>query len=134
VWLSAAYLPFLPWAGPPSDPGVDTRCPRGGEDGGLAILGTEPTLTTGRGACDGGMRPVAAAWYAKAEAKVEAPKAEAKVEAKAGATQTNAPLKAEQTKAAPKELPKTGGDILPIVGVAGALLVGGGLLIRKLSQ
>ena len=72
----------------------------------------------------------AAAPEAKAEAKVEAPKAEAK----ASATETNAPLKAEQAKAAPKELPKTGGDILPIVGVVGALLVGGGLLIRKLSQ
>ena len=72
----------------------------------------------------------AAAPEAKAEAKVEAPKAEVG----AGATEINAPLKAEQAKAAPKELPKTGGDIHPIVGVAGALLVGGGLLIRKLSQ
>ncbi len=72
----------------------------------------------------------AAAPEAKAEARVEAPK----VEAKAGATETNAAPKAEQAKAAPKELPNTGGDTLPLVGVAGALLVGGGLLIRKLSQ
>lgn len=33
-----------------------------------------------------------------------------------------------------KELPKTGGATLPIAGVGGALLVGGGLLIRRLSR
>jgi LPXTG-motif cell wall-anchored protein len=62
--------------------------------------------------------------------KAQAPKVEApKAEAKASGTEAKAAPKAEQTK----ELPKTGGGILPIAGIAGALLVGGGLLIRKLA-
>ncbi len=73
-----------------------------------------------------------------AEAKAEAPKAEAKAqtpkaEAKAKAAPEAEQSKAEQSKAVTKELPKTGGDTLPILGIAGALLVGGGLLIRKLT-
>ena len=71
---------------------------------------------------------------AAAEAKAEAPKAEAKAGAvKAKAAPEVEQSKAEQSKAATKELPKTGGDTLPILGIAGALLVGGGLLIRKLA-
>ncbi len=63
--------------------------------------------------------------------KAQVPKTEApKAEAKASGTEAKAAPKAEQ----PKELPKTGGGILPIAGVAGALLVGGGLLIRKLAR
>ncbi len=64
-----------------------------------------------------------------AEAKAETPKAESKAKAAPEVEQS----KAEQSKAVTKELPKTGGDTLPILGIAGALLVGGGLLIRKLT-
>ena len=63
--------------------------------------------------------------------KAQAPKTEApKAEANVGTTEAKTAPKAEQSK----ELPKTGGGILPIAGVAGALLVGGGLLIRKLAR
>ena len=69
----------------------------------------------------------------KAEAKAGAP--ETKVEAPKVGTKTGAPeAKAAPKAQQPKELPKTGGDTLSIVGVVGALLVGGGLLIRKLAR
>ena len=66
-----------------------------------------------------------------AEAKAGAAEAKAAdTEAKAGKTEAKVEAKAE-TKA---ELPKTGGgDTLFALGV-GALLVGGGLLLRKLAQ
>jgi LPXTG-motif cell wall-anchored protein len=33
-----------------------------------------------------------------------------------------------------KVLPKTGGDVLPVAGVVGVLLVGGGLLVRRILR
>ncbi len=75
----------------------------------------------------------------KAETKAAAPKAgEKKTEAKAGSTQAKAEAKkAEAKKAeAKKELPKTGGSgtaSLFALG-AGALLVAGGLLARRIFR
>ena len=62
----------------------------------------------------------------KAEAKAEAPKAEApKAEAKA------APAPKAEAKA---ELPKTGGGTTLLALGAGALLVGGGLVARRIIK
>jgi len=79
----------------------------------------------------------------KAEAKAEAPKAEAKAggaEAKAG--EAKAEAKAEGAKAEAKaggeakkaELPKTGGGASLFALGAGALLVGGGLVARRIIK
>jgi LPXTG-motif cell wall-anchored protein len=84
----------------------------------------------------------AAATAPKAEekkAKATAPTTPApKAEAKAGAAEAKAAPRAEvpkaEAKAAPKQLPKTGGmgsDSLLALG-AGGLLIGGGLLTRKI--
>ena len=77
--------------------------------------------------------PAVAAEANSGNAEAKAGGAEAKAadtEAKAGKTEAKVEAKAE-TKA---ELPKTGGgDTLFALGV-GALLVGGGLLLRKLAQ
>ncbi len=70
--------------------------------------------------------PKAEAKAGKAEAKAEAPKAEAK----AGKAEAKAEAKA-------KELPKTGGvaGAASLVGLgAGALLVAGGLIARRITR
>ena len=82
----------------------------------------------------------AAAAAAKGEAKAEAPKAEAKAgkaEAKAEAPKAEAKAGKAEAKAEAKELPKTGG----VAGVAspgglgaGALLVAGGLIARRILR
>ena len=72
--------------------------------------------------------PKAEAKAGKAEAKAEAPKAEAK----AGKAEAKA-----EAKAKPKELPPTGGvaGVASLVGLgAGALLVAGGLIARRIIR
>jgi len=64
----------------------------------------------------------------KAEAKAEAPKAEAKA---GGAEAKAAPAPKAEAKA---ELPKTGGGATLLVLGAGALLVGGGLVARRIIK
>ena len=64
----------------------------------------------------------------KAEAKAEAPKAEAKA---GGAEAKAAPAPKAEAKA---ELPKTGGGTTLLALGAGALLVGGGLVARRMIK
>ena len=98
-------------------------------------VATECTQEIAQAAAAGGGKAEAKAGGAEAkagEAKAEAPKAEAKAgggaEAKAGG---GAEAKAGGAKA---ELPKTGGGASLLALGAGALLVGGGLVARRIIK
>ena len=99
---------------------------------GLSQAGFNPSAATTctqevaqAAAAGGGKAEVTAG---KAEAKAEAPKAEAKA---GGAEAKAAPAPKAEAKA---ELPKTGGGATLLVLGAGALIVGGGLVARRLIK
>ncbi len=90
------------------------------------------------GECVQTIEQAAAAAAPKGEAKAEAPKAEAKAgKAEAKAEAGKAEAKAGKAEAKAKELPKTGGvaGAASLVGLgAGALLVAGGLIARRIIR